>query len=296
MQAILGQLLALVVAMCWAQNSLVYSFVGKSVGSKTVAHIRLWIAVPMALAVHLMFTGTLFPTGLEPVVYFNLIISGVLGFFIADLLIFHSYVDLGPRETLVILTTSPIFTAIISRLTVGETLTFLQGLGILITIAGVILVIYSDRITAIKEVSLKGLIIAFAGSITQAVAMVTAKAGMTPEVHPVSGNLLRMGAGFIGLIIYAAVRGEFFNDFKRMKHVKFIALISSAAFAGPVLGIALTLYAITLAPTGVITAITQISPILLLPIERYVFKRRITAASLAGTMIAITGTTILVLV
>ncbi|MGM0432190.1 MAG: DMT family transporter [Spirochaetota bacterium] len=295
MQAILGQLVAIFIAMCWAQNSLVYSYVGKSVGSKTVAHIRLWIAIPMALVTHLIFTGTLFPIGLESAVYVNLFISGLLGFFIADLLIFQSYVDLGPRETLVILTTSPIFTAVISRLTVGEVLSILQVLGILVTIAGVILVIYSDRLAAVKQVSLKGLVIAFGGSITQAIAMVTARAGMTPEVHPVSGNLLRMIAGFIGLIIYASLRGEFFNDFRRMKRIKHIALISSAAFAGPVLGIALTLYAITLAPTGVITAITQISPILLLPIERFVFKRRITAISLAGTIIAIIGTTILVL-
>jgi drug/metabolite transporter (DMT)-like permease len=295
MQEIHGQLLGLVIALCWAQNSLVYSYVGRSVGSKTVAHIRLWIAVPMAFAVHLLFTGTWFPLGLPTEVYVSLIISGVLGFFIADVLIFQSYVELGPRETLVIMTSSPIFTAVISRLTVGEVLSVLQTLGILVTVAGVILVIYSDRRGTAKHVSVKGILIAFGGSLTQAVAMVSARAGMIDQVHPVSGNLLRMSAGFIGLIIYALVRGEFINDFKRMSSMKHISLISSAAFAGPVLAIALTLYAITLAPTGVITAITQISPILLLPIERFVFKRKITTASLAGTIVAIGGTLILVL-
>jgi drug/metabolite transporter (DMT)-like permease len=78
------------------------------------------------LLVHVIFLGRFFPTGFQFSVYLYLLSSGFLGFFIADLLIFKAFVDLGPRETLVIMTLSPIFAALSSWLALGETLRLLQ--------------------------------------------------------------------------------------------------------------------------------------------------------------------------
>ncbi len=295
MEHMVGQLLALIVALCWAQNSLIYSFTGRAIGSKTVAHIRLWIALPLILIAHYLFVGSWFPVGFSSSTYILLAISGIIGFFIADLLIFQSFVLLGPRETLVILTSSPIFIVILSSIYLDESIVLVQIIGIIITVAGVMWVVFTEAEKRAHSHTPKGILIAFSGSLTQAIAMVLSKAGMVEGIHPISANLIRLFAGFIGLVLFVSVRGEFLSDFRKVRSVKLIGLIASAALVGPIIGIALTLYAITLAPVGVVTAISQISPILLLPIERFIFKRHIGISTIAGTLLAIAGTVVLLI-
>jgi drug/metabolite transporter (DMT)-like permease len=53
--------------------------------------------------------------------------------------------------------------------------------------------------------------------------------------------------------------------------------------------------AFTLAPVGIVTTITQITPILLLPFDRFILHKRLTASSLAGTFLSIAGVAVLFL-
>ncbi len=293
----LGQLFALLTALGWAQNSMIYSYVGKQIGSRTVAHIRLWIAFPMIIAVHLVMFSTPLPLGLDLSAVFGLLASGFIGFFIADVLIFKGFVDLGPRETLVILTTSPIFSALLSLLFFQETLNLLQTAGILMTISGVIWVIAEETKSTVrtKKYLVSGVLAAFAGTITQALAMALAKGGMIAEVHPVSGNYLRLAAGLAGLIIYSSVRGTFRSDFQVFHKPKLVLLLAFAAAAGPVLGIIFTLAAMNLIPLGVVSALGQVSPVFLLPVERFIWKKRLGPGALLGTLLAISGSAMLFL-
>ncbi|WP_321991025.1 DMT family transporter [Marispirochaeta aestuarii] len=299
MHIMLGQIFALLTAACWAHNSIVYSEAGKRVGSRAVTHVRLWIALPAMLAVHFIVLGRFFPTGFQVSVYLYLLLSGFFGFFIADLLIFKAFVDAGPRETLVIMTLSPIFAALFSWVVLGEVLSPLQILGILATVGGVIWVIIEEgaRGWGVKspEASRKrlGALFALGGAFTQALGMMLAKAGLVSGLHPVSGNLLRLAAGLAGLILYALIRGSFVRDFAAMKDRTALGLTASGAMIGPVLGIVLSLYALSWAPVGIVTALMQTSPILLLPLDHYVFKKRVTPGALAGTLVAVGGTILL---
>lgn len=297
MQQILGQLFALFTALCWAQNSVVYSFAGKRVSSHTVTHIRLWVALPVMIIVHAVFTGSVIPRGLQPSSYIFLGASGFMGFCLADLFIFRAFVDLGPRETLVVLTLSPIFAAIISWAALGEVLFPMQILGICATVGGVSWVVLAESRGAGKRGrdNRLGVLFALAGALSQAVGMVLAKQGLDGGAHPVSANLLRMSAGFTGLVIYAALRRNLFKDFTKMKDGRAFLLISAGALVGPVLGIILTMYALTLAPVGIVTTIMQTSPIFLLPVDRFVFKKRIPWGALGGTVLAIGGAMLLFL-
>ena len=68
-----------------------------------------------------------------------------------------------------------------------------------------------------------------------------------------------------------------------------------AAMIGPVLGMSSQMKAFTLAPVGIVTTITQTTPILLLPIDKFILKKRITFSSLLGTFVSILGVGILFL-
>jgi drug/metabolite transporter (DMT)-like permease len=301
MYPILGQLFAVLTAACWAQNSLTYSAVGKRVGSPTVTHIRLWLALPMIILVHLIFTGTLLPTGLPSGAYIFLSASGFVGFCLADLLIFRAFVEIGARETMVIMTMSPIFSALLSWLILGEILMPLQILGILGTIGGVSWVIIAEsrrsrRDRTDSERNAKGIAFAVAGALTQAGGMILARQGLDFDVHPVSANVVRISAGLVGLTAYALLRGQFVTDFRKMSDRRSLLLLTLAAFVGPVLGIILTLYALSWAPVGIVTALMQITPIMLIPIDRFYYKKHIPLGAVAGTFVALGGAALLFVV
>ncbi len=145
MELILGQALALFTALCFAQNSLIYAYVGRIVSSSTTAHIRLWIAFPVILLVHLIFLGTLVPVGISFHSWLFIGTSGVLGFCVADLFIFSALVKIGARQTMVIMTTSPLFSTIFAFFIEKEVITYFQSFGMFVTLFGVALVILIDK-------------------------------------------------------------------------------------------------------------------------------------------------------
>ncbi len=297
MTIILGQLLAVLTAACWGQNSLIYSYLGKRIGSHTVTHVRLWIALPAVLLIHFILFKTVLPPdiSLSSVVFLS--ISGLIGFFAADIFIFRSFVELGARETMVIMTLSPIFSALLSWIFLGEILAPLQIAGIVVTILGIIWVIIEENSDngRIHRHSVKGIIFAVIGALAQAAGMILAKAGMGGDVHPVSANVIRITAGLAGLAVFALLRKEFINDFRKMKNIKLFGLLASAAMVGPVLGIIMALFALSMAPVGIVTTLMQTTPIMLLPIDRFVFKKRVTIRAVAGTFLAICGAAMLFL-
>ena len=299
MEQTIGQLLAVVTALCWAQNSLIYAHVGAQVSSNTTAHIRLWIALPLMLLVHLGFEGTIIPLGMDVRAWILIGLSGALGFCVADLFIFSSFVQIGARQTMVIMTTSPLFSALLARIFSKEMLTSMQILGVVITLIGVAAVILVDRSSGIagnRRNTIKGIAIALGGAITQAVAYVLADAGMTEAIPAVSANVVRILFGLIALIIFATVRKSFIQDFARFTgkaRNKALLLIFAAAIVGPVLGIILNLQALKMAPVGVVTTLSQLTPVMLLPLERFIMKRHIKGLSVVGTFIAVSGSVLL---
>jgi drug/metabolite transporter (DMT)-like permease len=64
---------------------------------------------------------------------------------------------------------------------------------------------------------------------------------------------------------------------------------------GPVLGIVINLKAFTLAPVGIVTTFNQMTPVLLLPLERLFFKRSPSKGALVGTLGAVAGSILLFL-
>jgi len=297
MYLILGQIFALLTALCWAQNSLIYSHLGKKTGSDAVTHIRLWLAIPVMVVVNYIFTGQIFPFDLplQPLIF--ILISGFFGFFVADLFLFRAFVEIGPREALVVMTTSPVFSLVFSWIFLGERLSIIKIAGILIILGGVIWVILEERDGENQGLgnSLRGTFYALLGALTQAVGLIFAKMGMLEGVHPVSTNFIRITAGLAGLFLYSLIRGKVRSDFRSFRNGRNFLLLLFAVIVGPVLGIILSLYALNWAPVGIITTLMQVSPVLLLPVDIFVFRKKVKAGAILGTVLAVGGTTLLFL-
>jgi drug/metabolite transporter (DMT)-like permease len=106
---------------------------------------------------------------------------------------------------------------------------------------------------------------------------------------------VRIFAGLVGLVIFAAGRRKVVSDFLRMKDRRALLYIAIGAIVGPVFGVLMNMYALSMAPVGIVTALGQISPVMLLPVERFVFKTRVSWGAAAGTVVANGGTLMLFL-
>ena len=293
MYVLLGYLFALITSACWTQNSIIYTFVGKRVGSSTVTHIRLWIAFPAAVIINFIFTGSFLPVNFSRLSYIFISSSGIFGFFIADLFIFKAFQQIGARKTMVLMTLSPIFSAVISWIVFSEVLTIMQIIGILITIAGVILVIMVESKKTANPSRPIWIIFALTGALTQAIGMVLAKAGLSEGIHPISANVIRIGSGLAGLAVFTLLRGKFITDFKKMEDKRSLNLLIAAALVGPVFGMLLALYAFLWAPVGIVTTLMLLTPIMLLPIDRFYLKKHIPSGAVIGTLVAVAGAGVL---
>lgn len=296
---IIGQLLALLTAACWAQNSIIYRYLGTRVGSDAAAHVRMWIALPAMAMLAFFVEGSAFPTSLSAQTYGLLFVSGAIGFFLTDLFLFQAYVLLGNRETMVIMTLSPIVTAIFSNFLFAESLNPRQILGISVTILGIILmVVMGSRLKISDEeqkTRLKGFLFAMLASVLQSVSYLFARYALN-ETGPISSNLLRTVGGLVAFILYNVVyKRNAKKQFQSFKNKKFFALLAIAAIVGPVIGMSSQMKAFTLAPIGIVTTLTQVTPILLIPFDIFIMHKRLSLSDMAGTLLSIVGVALLFL-
>jgi drug/metabolite transporter (DMT)-like permease len=68
---------------------------------------------------------------------------------------------------------------------------------------------------------------------------------------------------------------------------------TTGTIAGPIFGVWLSLVAIDRAPLGIASTLMSLTPVFLLPIARLVFSEPISYRAVAGTIVALSGATIL---
>lgn len=295
MQQVYGQIAALLTSVCWSFNSIAFSAAGKIVTSSTVNHIRLWIALFAVIIIHLIVYGQAFPSDAEAYRWFWMGASGVVGFAIGDSFFFEALVIIGPRLATLVMLLAPIFSSILGWMVLGEKLTYYQILAILIITGGIAWVVLEKRNNSnfLEKICVKGIIWGIGGAFCQAAGLLLSKVGLTGGFAPISANLMRLIAASITMSIVAIVRCVMISDIKKMRNKIALVEIMIGAMLGPVVGVILSLVAITYANIGIASTLMQLAPIILLPIDYYFFNAKITIRAILGTFIAIAGAALL---
>lgn len=293
---IIGQILALFTALCWALNSMTYNILGKSIKSSTLAHARSLLAVPIVFILMIATEG-LEILSISRQTLFALIFSGITGYFITDILMFYSYVALGAREALVILTFSPVVSAILSNIFFSEVLSLKQWSAIILIILGIIIMVLDEilqnRGNRDRRKLVKGIICAVLGAFFQSISYIAARYALN-DIGPISTNFLRNFSGLICFIVLSFLpKSTFKSDVRFVKDKKKFTQLLFAVVTGPVLGMSFQMLALRLAPVGIVTALSQISPLFMLPIDKYYLKKEISKKSYIGTFISIIGTVVM---
>lgn len=235
-----------------------------------------------------------FANNIQQVLFLSL--SGLIGLVLGDTFLFKSFDEIGPRITMIVMASNPIFGAVIAYFVFCEIISPLGIIGMLITISGIILVVSeSNRKKNRLKISAKGFVYALLATIGQAVGLIFTKmAFFAGELHPISATFLRVITAFVTLIIIGLVlRRLKLEKIKDSFDPKTTAMLILGSLIGPYLGITLSYIAISYAPIGIASTIMSLQPILMLPISRYYYKEHIGMNASIGSILAVLGLVLL---
>lgn len=290
----IGELAALFTAFCWTITSMAFESAGKKVGSLSVNLIRLIIAFVFLGTYTLITQGHFFPAQAGGHAWFWLSLSGLIGFVIGDLLLFQSFVVIGARISMLIMSLSPPMTALFGWIIIGEKMTMASTIGMIVTIVGIMLVITSrpQKGQRMKlHYPINGLLLALGGAAGQGLGLVLSKFGMQ-DLDPFMSTQIRVITGIVGFSLLFTFSRNWKKMWLAVKNGAAMSRITTGAFFGPFLGVSFSLLAIKYTTTGVASTLNSLTPVLIIFPAWLIFKEKITLKEVAGAVIAVIGVSI----
>ncbi|RJP72253.1 MAG: DMT family transporter [Ignavibacteriales bacterium] len=292
-----GEISALLTAFLWSWTSIFFSEAGIRVGSVQVNITRLILAGIYLLVTIVVMNYSL---ALSSMQVFYLVLSGMIGLVFGDTYLFKAFQHIGPRLSMLIMSLSPAIAALIAYFALGETLSVMGIIGIVITLVGISLVVIQkeEHPTSKYKISRIGIFYAFLGAVGQGAGLIFAKQAFNlGPINEFSATFIRISSSVIIMLPVGIMAGKYQNPFTVYKKEKTaLAYTIGGSICGPYLGITLSLLAISHTKVGIASTIMSTVPILLLPIVRFVYKEKLTWKSVVGAVVCVAGVAILFLI
>lgn len=291
-----GEIAALLTAVCWSFTAIFFSFSGRRIGSDVVNRSRLVFAFGFLSITHWALEGEIFPREVELYRWGWLALSSVLGLVLGDAFLFRAYVEIGPRLSMLMMSTVPIMSTLFGLLLFGESITQVEMLGVFLAVAGVAWVVtegQTDPSLTDRRKYYRGLLFAFLGAVGQVANLVTARFALDDGFPTISATVIRILIALLILWGVAAVRGQIRHTLSQWRDRRAFQALIAGSTVGPFLGIWLSLVAIQNARLGIASTLMALPPVLLIPLEFALFHRRVSRRSLIGTFVAMIGVTLL---
>lgn len=298
MNTYIGEIAAIATAICWAITSTAFEDAGKRIGSVNLNLLRLLFAFVFLGIFTTLTRGLPLPLDASKEAWGWLMLSGLVGIVIGDLLLFEAFVLIGARISMLIYASVPPLTGIIAYLFLGEAMTAMQITGMLVTMAGIALVILDgkSRSDGSKKVQLNhpvlGVLLAFGGSLGQAIGYIIGKYGMG-DFDAFASTQIRLIGAIISFTILFTIKGYWKTFFPVFKEIKALKSTVIGAIFGPFIGISLSLFAVQRINPGVASTLISITPVLLIPYAIIVKKEQVILKEIFGSLIAIAGLAIM---
>ncbi|WP_243317852.1 DMT family transporter [Geothrix paludis] len=289
----LGESAALLTSACWALNSVCFTIAGRRVGSASVNLVRLLMAWALLILLHLALYGQAFPWQAGTARLGWLAVSGLTGFAVGDAVLFEAFVLIGARLAMLFMTLSPIFSALLAWLFLGQSLSLPKILAMAITLGGIAWVVWDGGDREPHPHLWRGVALGVGGALGQSLGLLFSMKGLAGGFPPISANLIRVTAGLGALGLYFIATGRLRDRLGGLRDGRAAAYIGLGAVTGPVLGVVLSLVAIARAPMGVAATLMSLSPVILLPVSHFGFKEKVGWHAILGTLLALAGATTL---
>ena len=291
-----GELLALLTAFLWSGTSIAFTEASRRIGS-----LQLNITRMMLASVILFFIITIagFSFDINNTQLYFLIASGFAGLVFGDSFLFKSFQTIGARLGMLLMALVPAFSTILAYVFLNENLSSIAIAGIVITIAGIVIVILdrSGNSKSVFQFNKSGLLYGVFGAFGQASGLILAKSAFEMgEVNGFVAAFIRIVASVIIIFPIVVLLKRFKNPFTIFKN-DFTALKATVTgtILGPVLGITSSLIAISYAKIGIASTLMSTMPIIMLPIAKFYYKETLSRGAISGAFVAVVGVAILLL-
>jgi drug/metabolite transporter (DMT)-like permease len=293
LQAYLGEIAALTTAVCWAATSLFFTIAGQQVGSQLVNRVRLPLAALFLAITHLLWQGQVLPIHAEPSRWGWLGLSAISGLVLGDAMLFQAFVLIGTRLAMLLMTLAPVIGALLAWVFLGETLSLLEIVAIIVTVGSVAWVVSERRnpnsVGDNPRSYVIGVLCGIGGAFGQALGLILSKRGMVGDFPALSASLIRLTTASVVIWLWALIQGQLRPTIEglRIRRARWAIVVGTVA--GPFIGMTLSLVAVQLTHVGIASTLMALSPVFLLPLSHWIFKERITQRAIVGTVVAMVG-------
>ena len=223
------------------------------------------------------------------------ILSGLIGIFLGDTILFVTLNRLGPRRSGILFAMNAPIAAVLGWVVLGEKLTTSVVAGITLTILGVCLAIFfNNRRTqlhpweTVKGSLIVGLLFGLLAALGQAVGSIIVRPVMATGIDPFLASLLRVGTAacclsFVSMFPVAAFRPRTPLTWRVTCLTALSGLLSLA------MGMTLLLFALSGGETGVVSTISATTPVIILPLLWLRTGQRPAAGAWLGALFVVAG-------
>lgn len=292
----IGELSALLTAGLWSCSSIIFAAAIRRVGAVQVNVARLVIA-------GILLLGTIqvlnLNTQLSPGQFFNLSVSGFIGLVFGDTFLFKSFHENGARLSMLIMSFAPAITALLAFIFLGESLSVWGIIGIVVTTAGIGIVVATGRndSTTNSRISRIGIAYGFLGALGQGGGLIFARLAFNESaINSFVATFVRIAASVSVLLPLTLLTRRLKNPLKLFsRNRRAFVLTVAGAIVGPYLGISFSLIAITYTKVGIAATLMATVPIMMLPLVRVIYKEPLSWNAILGAFVAVGGVAVLFL-
>ena len=292
----IGEISALATAFCWSITSYAFTNVSRRIGALQVNIDRMALA-SIFLFIIISLLGINLTLSFNQVS--NLIISGILGLVLGDSFLFKSFQLIGARLGIIIMAAVPVLSTILAFFFLNEIISFLGMIGMMLTIAGILIVVLERKTSDENNFSINkiGIFYGFLGALGQATGLIFAKfAFQGGELNGFAASFIRLFSASLIILPLAATFRRYKNPIKVYSKDSYSTkVILIGTVFGPVLGITGSLIAIAYAKVGIASTLMATMPIIMLPISRFYFKEKLDWKAIIGAFVAVIGAAIIFL-
>ena len=257
------------------------------------------LALIFSMILFWIVMGSPLPSGGSVEAYGWMILSGIVGYLIGDFCLFQCYIIIGSRYGQLFMTLAPLAAACMAWLTLGQEMSTMSIVAMLITLIGISISILGRG--KHHKISLKlpfnGILFAIGAAVCQGVGLVLSKIGMDhyqtdsiPDwLVPFSANFFRCVAGMIGFTILLYIRDGFTPLREALHDGKGMSMAIATTIFGPFVGVGFSLMAVQYTSAGIASTLMALTPIIIILPSYWLFHQPITWRAVVGAVISVIG-------
>ena len=286
------ELAALGAATCWALTGLISAGPAGHLGAPAFNRVR-QIFVTGLLALYVVATGTW--RELDAASIGPLLLSGLIGIFVGDTLLFATLNRLGPRRSGILFALNAPIAALLGWLVLGEALPVAAMIGIVLTATGVFLaILFGKRRAQIHEwETIKGplsigVLLGLGAATGQAIGSILVRPVMATGLDPFVASLLRVGIAALCLSVLTQLPIPSVKP-KGPLTLKVAAMTALTGVLALAIGMTLLLFALSGGKVGIISTLSATSPVMILPMLWLKTGERPAGGAWAGAALVVLG-------